>query len=130
MLPDESSVTPGISLLPRTRGPMPEKNSKSPTRFACGNAPTGSGARELSIASLIDPFVTADYADENGFSLACCRFLSRSWERFPTRRIVRTNFFHGVVFQLRSHRCGLNTCPSCSHAETRGDNVRRVTKRC
>ena len=48
-----SSVTPGISLLPRTRGPMPERKSKLPTRFACGNAPTGSGARELSKDLLI-----------------------------------------------------------------------------
>src|SRR5207302_8697105 len=48
MLPVESSVTPGISLLPRTRGPMPERKRRLPTRFACGNAPTGSGARELS----------------------------------------------------------------------------------
>src|SRR5438045_2864771 len=48
MLPVESSVTPGISLLPRTRGPMPERKRRLPTRFAWGNAPTGSGARELS----------------------------------------------------------------------------------
>src|SRR5713101_5522470 len=53
MLPPESSVTPGISFLPRTRGPMPERNKKLPTRFACGNAPTGSGARELSKDLLI-----------------------------------------------------------------------------
>src|SRR5205809_5290707 len=53
MLPVASSVTPGISLLPRTRGPMPERKSKLPTRFACGNAPTGSGARGLSINLLI-----------------------------------------------------------------------------
>src|SRR6266581_634783 len=53
MLPAESSVTPGISLLPRTRGPIPERNNRFPMRFACGNAPTGSGARELLIASLI-----------------------------------------------------------------------------
>src|SRR5438034_2183944 len=51
MLPAESSVTPGISLLPRTRGPMPERKRKLPTRLACGNAPTGSGARELSNVS-------------------------------------------------------------------------------
>src|SRR5213592_4320459 len=53
MLPTESSDTPGISLLPRTRGPMPERKSKLPTRFACGNAPTGSGARVLSKELLI-----------------------------------------------------------------------------
>src|SRR5947208_10200961 len=53
MLPAESNVTPGISLLPRLRGPMPERNNKSPTRFACGKAPTGSGARELSNDLLI-----------------------------------------------------------------------------
>src|SRR5205807_4367220 len=53
MLPAESSVTPGISLLPRTRGPIPERKRKLPTRFACGNAPTGSGARLLSNDSLI-----------------------------------------------------------------------------
>src|SRR6266853_1204170 len=47
MLPEESSVTPGMSLLPRTRGPMPDRNNNSPTRFAWGNAPTGSGARSL-----------------------------------------------------------------------------------
>src|SRR6266487_1127610 len=48
MLPTASSVTPGISLLPRIRGPMPERNRRSPTRLAWGNEPTGSGARELS----------------------------------------------------------------------------------
>jgi hypothetical protein len=32
---------------------MPERNRKLPTRFACGNAPTGSGARELSKDFLI-----------------------------------------------------------------------------
>src|SRR5207253_11201912 len=48
MLPAASSVTPGISLRPRTRGPIPERNSRLPTRLACGKAPTGSGARELS----------------------------------------------------------------------------------
>src|SRR5713101_1596596 len=53
MLPAASSVTPGISLLSRTRGPIPERNKKLPTRFACGNAPTGSGARELSKDLLI-----------------------------------------------------------------------------
>src|SRR5207248_2891311 len=37
----------------RTRGPMPERKSKLPTRFACGNAPTGSGARVLSKEPLI-----------------------------------------------------------------------------
>src|SRR5438876_4387482 len=52
-LPLESRVTPGISLLPRVRGPIPERKSKLPTRFACGNAPTGSGARELSNVSSI-----------------------------------------------------------------------------
>src|SRR4029077_3280415 len=52
-LPVASSVTPGISLLPRLRGPIPERNSKLPTCFACGNAPTGSGARLLSKESLI-----------------------------------------------------------------------------
>src|SRR6266404_210214 len=51
MLPAASSVTPGISLLPRTRGPIPERNRRLPTRLACGNAPTGSGARELSNVS-------------------------------------------------------------------------------
>src|SRR6187401_3481050 len=53
MLRSASSVTPGISWLPRTRGPMPERNKRLPTRFAWGNAPTGSGARELSKDSLI-----------------------------------------------------------------------------
>src|SRR5436190_19865497 len=53
MLPVASRVTPGISLLPRTRGPMPERNRKFPTRFACGNAPTGSGASGLAINLLI-----------------------------------------------------------------------------
>src|SRR5881275_262331 len=53
MLPEESSVTPGISLLPRTRGPIPDRNKSSPTRFACGNAPTGSGARSLLKLSFI-----------------------------------------------------------------------------
>src|SRR6476659_3795971 len=51
MFPSASRVTPGISLLPRTRGPIPERKRKLPTRLACGNAPTGSGARELSNVS-------------------------------------------------------------------------------
>src|SRR5713226_222070 len=64
MLPAESSVTPGISLLPRTRGPIPERKRKLPTRLACGNAPTGSGARELSKDLLmLKRNLTADYAD-------------------------------------------------------------------
>src|ERR1700694_2846369 len=68
MLPDESSLTPGISLLPRTRGPIPERNRKLPTRFACGNAPTGSRARELSDVLLISSgTLTADYTDKHGF---------------------------------------------------------------
>jgi hypothetical protein len=53
MTPEESSLTPGISLLPRTRGPIPDRNNNPPTRFACGNAPTGSGARSLLKVSLI-----------------------------------------------------------------------------
>src|SRR5204862_6841454 len=53
ILSAESSVTPGIFLLPRTRGPIPERNRRLLTRFACGNAPTGSGARELSNDLLI-----------------------------------------------------------------------------
>src|SRR5277367_1427524 len=44
-LPSASKVTPGISLLPRTRGPMPERNRRFPTRRACGKLPTGSAAR-------------------------------------------------------------------------------------
>src|SRR5450631_730083 len=44
-LPAASKVTPGISLLPRRRGPMPERNSRFPTRRACGKLPTGSAAR-------------------------------------------------------------------------------------
>jgi len=63
MLPEESSVTPGISLLPRTRGPMPDKNNNSPTRFAWGNAPTGSGARSLLKVSLMAYF-TPEYIDD------------------------------------------------------------------
>src|SRR5437773_3330741 len=53
-LPASSSITPGISLVPRCRGPIPDRNKRSPTRFACGNAPTGSGARSLSKDLLID----------------------------------------------------------------------------
>src|SRR4030081_219914 len=65
MLPAGSSLTPGISLLPRVRGPIPERNRKSPTRLACGNAPTGSGARELSKDLLMfKRNLTADYADD------------------------------------------------------------------
>src|SRR6266480_794701 len=51
MWPSASRVTPGISLLPRTRGPIPERKIRLPTRLACGNAPTASGARELSNVS-------------------------------------------------------------------------------
>src|SRR6476620_11413529 len=54
MLRSASSVTPGISLLPRTRGPIPERKRRSPTLLACGNAPTGSAARELSNDLLIN----------------------------------------------------------------------------
>src|SRR5271167_4315885 len=43
--PSTSRVTPGISLLPRTRGPMPDRNRRFPTRRACGKLPTGSAAR-------------------------------------------------------------------------------------
>src|SRR6185503_13141551 len=39
-----SRVTPGISLLPRTRGPIPERKRRLPTRLACGKAPSGAGA--------------------------------------------------------------------------------------
>src|SRR5687767_6170823 len=44
MLPFSSSSTPGIFLVPRSRGPTPDKNNKLPTRRACGYNPTGSGA--------------------------------------------------------------------------------------
>src|ERR1700736_3903266 len=47
---------------------MPERKSKLPTRLACGNAPTGSGARELSNVLLISSgSLTADYTDKHGF---------------------------------------------------------------
>src|ERR1700704_5425405 len=59
MLPAASSATPGISLLPRTRGPIPERKRKLPTRLACGNAPTGSGARLLSNDLLMLSFARA-----------------------------------------------------------------------
>src|SRR4029434_1091178 len=60
MLRSASSVTPGISLLPRTRGPIPERKRRSPTLLACGNAPTGSAARELSNDLLIDEKVRSE----------------------------------------------------------------------
>src|SRR5215813_86193 len=44
-LPWASRVTPGMSLLPFTRGPMPERKRRLPTRRAWGNAPTGAAAR-------------------------------------------------------------------------------------
>jgi hypothetical protein len=59
MFRSASSVTPGISWLPRTRGPIPERNKKSPTLLACGNAPTGSAARELSNDLLINEKATS-----------------------------------------------------------------------
>src|SRR5450432_1214246 len=58
-LPPASMETPGISLVPRARGPMPERKSRLPTRLTCGNAPTGSGARELSKDSLMAPTLAA-----------------------------------------------------------------------
>src|ERR1700731_4515859 len=68
ILPSAVSVAPGISLLPRTRGPIPERKRKLPTRLACGNAPTGSGARLLSNVLLISSgTLTADYTDKHGF---------------------------------------------------------------
>src|SRR5688500_16592372 len=44
MLPFASNSTPGIFLVPRSRGPTPDKNKRLPTRRACGYKPTGSGA--------------------------------------------------------------------------------------
>jgi hypothetical protein len=50
-------------LLPRTRGPMPDRNNNSPTRFAWGNAPTGSGARWLLKVSFM-AYLLPKYIDE------------------------------------------------------------------
>ena len=44
MFPCSSNVTPGISFEPFFLGPTPDRKSKFPTFFACGYAPTGSGA--------------------------------------------------------------------------------------
>jgi hypothetical protein len=49
MFPCSSNSTPGIFLVPRSRGPTPLKNNKLPTRRACGYNPTGSGAFDDSI---------------------------------------------------------------------------------
>src|SRR5437773_3891098 len=70
MLPVESKLAPGISLRPRVRGPIPDRNRRSPIRFACGNAPTGSGARVLSNVSLIF-FLMAGHC-------CCCFFIGSS----------------------------------------------------
>src|SRR5215831_20832208 len=43
-LPCASSVTPGMSWLPRTRGPMPERKRRFPTRRAWKGAHRGRGA--------------------------------------------------------------------------------------
>src|ERR1700676_1524696 len=93
MLPAASSVTPGISLLPRVRGPIPERNRKSPTRLACGNAPTGSGARELSKDLLIlnriflYPQITQIYTDffQLVFSLSESALICAICGRCPLR---------------------------------------------
>src|SRR5450432_661704 len=45
-LPSASKTTPGMSLLPRTLGPIPERKRRLPTRRACGKRPTGSAARD------------------------------------------------------------------------------------
>src|SRR5437588_11940730 len=89
MLPVASSVTPGISLLPRTRGPMPERKSKLPTRLACGKAPTGSGARVLSKVSLISSKLPAGDRthDEEWFAAICDRF-----GQLRIRRVMRDIF--------------------------------------
>ena len=50
-LPVASWVTPGMVAAPRSRGPIPDRNSRSPTRRACGYGPTGSAARSLRIVS-------------------------------------------------------------------------------
>ena len=39
-----AAKSPGIASVPGSRGPMPERKSKLPTRRACGYAPTGLGA--------------------------------------------------------------------------------------
>src|SRR6516165_6796416 len=44
-LPWASRVTPGMSLLPFTRGPIPERKRRFPTRRAWGKDPTGAAAR-------------------------------------------------------------------------------------
>src|SRR5438067_1287290 len=79
-LPEASSVTPGISLLPRTRGPIPDRNKSSPTRLACGNAPTGSGARSLLKVSFI-AYLLPDWMDSGNahFRLAQKRNLVIRW---------------------------------------------------
>src|SRR5208283_3423658 len=43
--PSSSKVTPGMLLLPRTRGPIPERKRRFPTRRAWGNWPTGAATR-------------------------------------------------------------------------------------
>src|SRR5438876_12043362 len=98
MLPTESSVTPGISLLPRTRGPIPERKRKFPTRLACGHAPTGSGARLLSKVSLI--FLTADYTDNADLFWALNK--STLNNQLPDGRYF-SNF--GSFGSMESHGC-------------------------
>src|ERR1700730_16346213 len=88
MLPDGSSVTPGISLLPRTRGPIPERKRKLPTRLACGNAPTGSGARLLSNDLLMLSFV-----------------LATAWRELLVRPGAKQSIAESIALQA---------CPTCS----------------
>src|ERR1041384_6917039 len=106
MFPALSRVTPGISLRPLTRGPIPERKSKLPTRFACGNAPTGSGARELWNDSLTIRTSHETHKDYSFVSLvsvvrANCRD-SRSREAF--RRTQPRSLCFGLAIPRRRIR--------------------------
>src|SRR5688500_15589725 len=54
---------PGMASVMGSRGPMPERNSRSPTRRACGYRPTGFGAASAWIASDATSAVLAVGAD-------------------------------------------------------------------
>ena len=67
MFPFSSNSTPGIFLVPRSRGPTPLKNNKLPTRRAWGYKPTGSGAFDNIYNE--DPIYTLSPGDVNAGSV-------------------------------------------------------------
>src|SRR5882672_9560129 len=75
--PVASSSTPATPFSPRLRGPMPEMNSRLPTRRACGYGPSASGARAeritadvMAATSILDAHVACFGEKAHGFETA------------------------------------------------------------